>query len=371
MSALAAIAYAWGADVDGCDTAESEYTRRLERFGIHVHLGHDRGPPRRRDGRRRVLGGRGRRGGGARRARARPRRDPPGGAPRRDGRRAAVDLRRRRARQDDDHGDDRVRRHPPGPRSHLARRRRRAPARRERRPGRRRAAGRRGGRVRRLVRPAAAPDRARHQHRARPPRPVRLEQALRALFAEWVAGVPADGVVLLGDGVDLDTVAPRAWFGFDERADWRITASRGTEAARGSGCACRRRRRFAWSSAAGPAQRPERCGRRRGAGRRRCERCGCRRGAARVRGRGPPVRAAWRGGGCRDRRRLRAPSDRGRGRDRRGPRAVACARRRRLPAAPLLPDCCAGATGSARRSPAPTRPSSPRSTPRANNPSRG
>ena len=42
MSALAAIAYAWGADVDGCDTAASGYTRRLERFGIRVELGHDR-----------------------------------------------------------------------------------------------------------------------------------------------------------------------------------------------------------------------------------------------------------------------------------------------------------------------------------------
>ena len=39
MSALAAIAYAWGAEVDGCDTAASEYTRRLERFGIHVGPG--------------------------------------------------------------------------------------------------------------------------------------------------------------------------------------------------------------------------------------------------------------------------------------------------------------------------------------------
>jgi len=43
MSALAAIAYAWGADVDGCDTAASAYTERLERFGIPVSLGHDRG----------------------------------------------------------------------------------------------------------------------------------------------------------------------------------------------------------------------------------------------------------------------------------------------------------------------------------------
>jgi UDP-N-acetylmuramate--alanine ligase len=43
MSALAVVAYAWGADVSGCDRAGSEYSRRLERFGIDVSAGHDRG----------------------------------------------------------------------------------------------------------------------------------------------------------------------------------------------------------------------------------------------------------------------------------------------------------------------------------------
>jgi UDP-N-acetylmuramate--alanine ligase len=56
------------------------------------------------------------------------------------------------------------------------------------------------------------------------------EDELRALFAGWVAGVAADGVVLLGDGVDLDAVAPRAWFGFEEQADWRVTAFEGNGA---------------------------------------------------------------------------------------------------------------------------------------------
>jgi UDP-N-acetylmuramate--alanine ligase len=42
MSALAVVAYAWGADVTGCDRAESEYSMRLARFGIDVAVGHDR-----------------------------------------------------------------------------------------------------------------------------------------------------------------------------------------------------------------------------------------------------------------------------------------------------------------------------------------
>jgi UDP-N-acetylmuramate--alanine ligase len=42
MSALAIVAYAWGADVSGCDRDGSEYSRRLERFGIDVRAGHDR-----------------------------------------------------------------------------------------------------------------------------------------------------------------------------------------------------------------------------------------------------------------------------------------------------------------------------------------
>ncbi len=42
MSALAVVAYAWGADVSGCDRAESDYSQRLRRFGIEVADGHDR-----------------------------------------------------------------------------------------------------------------------------------------------------------------------------------------------------------------------------------------------------------------------------------------------------------------------------------------
>jgi UDP-N-acetylmuramate--alanine ligase len=42
MSGLALLAYAWGAEVSGCDREPSEYSRRLARFGIDVHDGHDR-----------------------------------------------------------------------------------------------------------------------------------------------------------------------------------------------------------------------------------------------------------------------------------------------------------------------------------------
>ncbi len=42
MSALAIVAYAWGADVSGCDRDGSEYSRRLRRFGLDVREGHDR-----------------------------------------------------------------------------------------------------------------------------------------------------------------------------------------------------------------------------------------------------------------------------------------------------------------------------------------
>ena len=41
MSALATVAYAWGADVSGCDRASSSYSERLVRFGIPVAGGHD------------------------------------------------------------------------------------------------------------------------------------------------------------------------------------------------------------------------------------------------------------------------------------------------------------------------------------------
>ena len=41
VSALAVVAYAWGAEVSGCDRAESPYLRQLDRFGIPVTVGHD------------------------------------------------------------------------------------------------------------------------------------------------------------------------------------------------------------------------------------------------------------------------------------------------------------------------------------------
>src|SRR5205807_9045481 len=50
---------------------------------------------------------------------------------------------------------------------------------------------------------------------------------VESLFAGWVAGVPADGAVVLGDGVSFPATAPVSRFGFDEDADWRITGFRG------------------------------------------------------------------------------------------------------------------------------------------------
>ena len=41
VSALATVAYAWGADVSGCDRAPSAYSQRLARFGVPVAIGHD------------------------------------------------------------------------------------------------------------------------------------------------------------------------------------------------------------------------------------------------------------------------------------------------------------------------------------------
>jgi UDP-N-acetylmuramate--alanine ligase len=41
MSALATVAYAWGAEVSGCDRALSTYVDRLMRFGIPIEAGHD------------------------------------------------------------------------------------------------------------------------------------------------------------------------------------------------------------------------------------------------------------------------------------------------------------------------------------------
>ena len=47
------------------------------------------------------------------------------------------------------------------------------------------------------------------------------------LFADWVAHVPADGAVVVGDGVALTAAAPVSRFGFDAGADWHITGFRG------------------------------------------------------------------------------------------------------------------------------------------------
>jgi UDP-N-acetylmuramate--alanine ligase len=41
MSALATVAYAWGAEVTGCDRSPSPYSERLARFGLRVSYGHD------------------------------------------------------------------------------------------------------------------------------------------------------------------------------------------------------------------------------------------------------------------------------------------------------------------------------------------
>ena len=41
VSALATVAYAWGADVSGCDRARTPYLDRLERFGIPISIGHN------------------------------------------------------------------------------------------------------------------------------------------------------------------------------------------------------------------------------------------------------------------------------------------------------------------------------------------
>jgi UDP-N-acetylmuramate--alanine ligase len=224
MSALAAIAYAWGADVDGCDTAASDYSRRLERFGIRVELGHDRAH----------LG---------------------------DG----IDLVVSSAvpADTDEVLEARVRGLNVLHRSELlaemvAARRSICVAGAHGKttttamiayaakvlgldptwlvggevPQLGGNAGPGGGDL--LVAEADESDGSCALLRPRTAIVTNIEldhhdrfaseDDLRALFAGWVASVPSDGVVLLGDGVDLDAVAPRAWFGFDDRADWRVTA---------------------------------------------------------------------------------------------------------------------------------------------------
>ena len=227
MSALAAIAYAWGAEVDGCDTAESAYTRRLERFGIRVALGHDR--VHLDDGMEVVIS-------------------------------SAVPA------DTDEVLEARVRGLPVMHRAELlaemvAARRSICVAGAHGKttttamiayaatrlgldptwlvggdvPQLGGNAGPGGGDLLvaeadesdgscSLLRPRiAVVTNIELDHHAR----FGSEDELRALFAAWVAGVPADGVVLLGDDVDLDAVAPRAWFGFEEQADWRVTAFEG------------------------------------------------------------------------------------------------------------------------------------------------
>jgi UDP-N-acetylmuramate--alanine ligase len=227
MSALAAIAYAWGAEVDGCDTAESEYTRRLERFGIHVARCHDRAhleegtdvvvssavpsdadevlearvrglPVMHRSellaemvaARRSICVG-GAHGKTTTTAMiaygsARLGFDPTwlvgGDVPQLGGNAGPGGSELLVAEADESDGSCA------------------------------------------LLRPQIAiVTNIELDHHDR----FESENDLRALFAAWVASVPADGVVLLGDGVDLDAVAPRGSFGFDERADWRITAFEG------------------------------------------------------------------------------------------------------------------------------------------------
>jgi UDP-N-acetylmuramate--alanine ligase len=227
MSALAAIAYAWGADVDGCDTAESAYTRRLERFGVRIALGHDR--EHLADGMDVVVS-------------------------------SAV------AADTDEVLEARVRGLSVRHRAELLAEM--VAARRSICVGGAHGkttttamiayaatqlgldptwlvggdvpqlggnAGPGGGDL--LIAEADESDGScsllhprialvtniELDHHAR----FGSEDELRALFAAWVAGVPADGVVLLGDGVDLDAVAPRAWFGFEDQADWRVTAFEG------------------------------------------------------------------------------------------------------------------------------------------------
>jgi len=224
MSALAAIAYAWGADVDGCDTAPSGYTERLERFGIPVAIGHDQGHladgvdvvvssavPADTDevleARARglavlhraellaemvaakrsicVAGAHGKTTTTAMLAYAATRLglDPTwlvgGDVPQLGGNAGPGGGELLVAEADESDG------------SCL------------------------------LLRPyVALVTNIELDHHAR----FGSDDELRALFAGWVASVPGDGVVLLGDGVDLDAGAPRAWFGFDEHADWRVTA---------------------------------------------------------------------------------------------------------------------------------------------------
>jgi UDP-N-acetylmuramate--alanine ligase len=227
MSALAVLAYAWGADVSGCDREGSEYSRRLERFGIDVREGHDRAHlepgmevvvssavPDELDevaaaselglevlGRGRLLaelvalrrsicvgGAHGKTTTTAMIAFAAERigLDPTwlvgGDVPQLGGNAGpgAGDLLIAEADESDGSAA--------------------------------------------LLRPRiAVVTNIDLDHHARFASVAEVER----LFAEWVSHVPADGAVVLGDGVALQAPAPISRFGFDATADWRITGFRG------------------------------------------------------------------------------------------------------------------------------------------------
>ena len=182
MSAYANIARALGAEVRGWDLRDTIFMGSLE--GIEVDIGGEPAPPAGWEvvvstaHLHRIEG------------------MPPGGLPRGARRGAAGDRRRRCPRQDDDGGDDRVRAPGDGSRPGVDHRRDRAAARRQRRRRRRLARGR-GRRVRPLDRLAAPPDRGGHEHRARPPRHLRVRgraaRLLRRLARRGAARRPELG----------------------------------------------------------------------------------------------------------------------------------------------------------------------------------
>ena len=137
---------------------------------------------------------------------------PPGGASGRDGGRAAVDLRRRRPRQDDDHGDDRLRRArasgsiPHGWSAATCRSSEGTPGPAAAscwspRPTSRTARARCCGRGSRSSRNIELDHHARFGSEQR---------AARGCSPSGSRASRPDGAVLLGDGVDLDAVAPRS-----------------------------------------------------------------------------------------------------------------------------------------------------------------
>jgi UDP-N-acetylmuramate--alanine ligase len=226
MSALAIVAYAWGADVSGCDREGSEYSRRLRRFGIDVREGHDRGHlepgmevvvssavPDELDELAaagelglRVIG----RGELLAELVAQRRSICVGGAHGKTTTTAMIAY-----------AADRIGLEPTwlvgGDVPQLGGN-----------------AGPGGGDLlvaeadesdgsSALLRPqVAVVTNVDLDHHARYASRAEVER----LFADWVARVPADGAVVLGDGVSFPTAAPVLRFGFDDGADWHITGFR-------------------------------------------------------------------------------------------------------------------------------------------------